>query len=110
MESEVQERSSGHVDLDWAIIAGSLDLPERAALHRDAPEQFTPDPGRATEVLHRWRNMLGRSESASLDDRLADLGIREADFAMVVGSVAESAAGSLPHEPWMNIAAAVKDW
>ena len=110
MESEVQSRFCGHLDLDWAIIEGGLEIPERAALHRDAPEHFTPDPDRAAEVLHRWRNMLGRSEGASLDDRLADLGIREADFATVVGSVAESAAGSLPREPWMNIAAAVADW
>ena len=110
MNREVEARSGDRVRPGWSIIEGGLDLPERVALHREAPERFTPDPAREADVLRRWRDMLGRPDGASLDDRLADLGVRPVDLAAVLGAVDEAVVGSVPHQPWMEVAAAVVDW
>lgn len=110
MKSEARPRFCDHDVLDWAIIEESLDLPERIALHREAPEHFMPDHARASEASRGWKDMLGRPEDGVLHDRLADLGIREEDFATVVGAVSKDAAGSLPHHPWMDVAAEVVGW
>lgn len=95
---------------DWTLIERSLTLPERATLFRQCPDAFIPDASRAAEVAARWRHVLGRSAEASIDDRLADLGIAPESLPAVVGRVSETASSAVPPAPWMEVCAEVRAW
>lgn len=96
--------------LEWSLIESMLDLPERIRLYRRRPEAFTPDEKRAVQTLDRWRSLLARAESAPMDDRLAELGIVEADLAKLLGAIEESAACEVPRAEWMVVLEEVLAW
>lgn len=102
--SVVDSTESG---LEWSIVEGALTLPERIALLRRIPQAFTADPDRADAVRRRWRDVLGRADDASLDDRLADLGLDDAELPRAVGRIDPSAASEIDPADWMAICAAV---
>ncbi|MFM1832294.1 MAG: hypothetical protein RLZZ461_610 [Planctomycetota bacterium] len=105
--SDGLDPASTEPGLDWSIVEGALTLPERIALLRRVPQAFTADPDRADVVRRRWRDVLGRAEDASLDDRLADLGLDDADLPRAVGRIDPSAASEVEPAAWMTICAAV---
>ncbi len=96
--------------LDWSLLESMLDLPERIRLYRRRPEAFASDEERATQVLHRWRSLLARAESAPMDDRLAELGIAESDLAKLLGTIDDSAASEVPRADWMVVLEEVLAW